>query len=180
MADRKTIEESVTTGAVKAELLFVQRERPRWIPNPNPNPNPRGRGWMSATQVDYNKKPRLYVSTSGESLLDNLMNRTTRPVNVWGRAVRAALAALDLPGTLGWYQKAGCSCPCSPGFIWTGAPALDFGDGCPTTKYDAWVELADAPLVREDAAAQLEQLNRLGGIAQDPTLPLESLAGVTL
>lgn len=61
----------------------------------------------------------------------------------------------------------------------TGAPALDFGDG-PTTRYDAWVELADAPHVREDAAAQLEQLGRLGEISHDPTLPLEALAGTRL
>lgn len=177
--DRKQLTKTVTNGDVTATFTFYLRERPRWV---SPTTNNRwDRGHMTGTEQDYNKKPRLYVSTSGETLLDNLMNRTTRPVNVWGKAVRKALAALELSGTVGWYNKAGCAmCPCSPGFIWTGAPALDFGDGYPTTKYDAYVQLADAPLVREDAAAREEQLGRLESIAHDPTLPLEALAGTRL
>ena len=123
------------------------------------------------------------------------MNRTTRPVNAWGRVIRKAMTQLELPGKIGWYQKAGCSCPCSPGFIWTEAPVLDacwyadkanklgdhvYDNGYRMRNYDVWVSIEGAPTVRDDEAAQAEQLNRLGALAQDPTLPLEALAGARL
>ena len=66
------------------------------------------------------KASRVYIHPQGESLLDNLMNRKTRPYNEYRKQViPAVLAALGLPaGTkVKWSQYAGCSCPCSPGFI---------------------------------------------------------------
>ena len=123
---------------------------------------------------DYRKKPRMYVGCE-ETLLENLMNRTTRPVNVWGRTIRDAMKVVGLEGKIGWYQRAGCSCPCSPGFIWSDAPYVE---GFAT--YDVSVHIAGAPVARHDPAAENVQFERLGQLAEDPTLPIEALAGTKL
>ena len=68
----------------------------------------------------YASKTRIYVWPKGESLLDNLQNRKTRPYSVFRKEViPAVLAQLNLPSDVKvkWSQYAGCSCPCSPGFI---------------------------------------------------------------
>ncbi len=165
-----------------------RRRAPRWISNG------RGRGYMSESYTDYNKKPRIYVSCD-ETLLENLVNRTTRPVNAWGRVIRKAMKQLELPGRIGWYQRAGCSCPCSPGFIWSDAPNFSaawymdkankwgdrvYDDGYATRRYDVYVKIDGAPVAREDEAAQDEQFDRLGQLVEDPTLPFEALAGTQL
>jgi hypothetical protein len=129
---------------------------------------------------EFNKKPRLYPSFSGESLLDNLVNRTTRPAAELGRIVRPAQAAAGYTGRIGWSQRAGCSCPCSPGWIWSDAPAIDFGDGYASKCYDAWVEVTDMPTTRDDAQARATQAARGQALAADPTLPLAALAGTRL
>ena len=68
---------------------------------------------------------RVYVNIKGESILDNLMNRRERPYNVFKKEVMPKVMD-HLEATLGidrknfkvsWSQYAGCSCPCSPGFI---------------------------------------------------------------
>lgn len=66
------------------------------------------------------KASRVYIFPQGETLLDNLQNRRSRPYNEYRKQVMpAVLKALGLPaGTkVKWSQYAGCSCPCSPGFI---------------------------------------------------------------
>jgi hypothetical protein len=65
--------------------------------------------------------PRVFVFESGETVMEDLMNRRNRPVDVYRAVAEAALAALGFkdPG-LKWSQKAGCTCPCSPGFIGQG------------------------------------------------------------
>jgi hypothetical protein len=66
------------------------------------------------------KPSRVYIFPQGESLLDNLQNRKSRPYNEYRKQVMpAVIKALGLPaGTkVKWSQYAGCSCPCSPGFI---------------------------------------------------------------
>lgn len=69
--------------------------------------------------------PRIYISVEGESLLENLIGRHYRPVELYRRFAQGAVARIT-EGTdtsylrLNWSQHAGCSCPCSPGFIVTG------------------------------------------------------------
>jgi hypothetical protein len=66
------------------------------------------------------KPSRVYIFPQGETLLDNLQNRRSRPYNEYRKQVMpAVIRALGLPaGTrVKWSQYAGCSCPCSPGFV---------------------------------------------------------------
>lgn len=66
-------------------------------------------------------RARVYIHIDGESILQNLQDRRIRPYNVYKKEVLPLLAAqlgfdvstLDLR----WSQRAGCSCPCSPGFV---------------------------------------------------------------
>lgn len=175
MSDREILY-GVTTilpDGTRATFQVTERSRPRWVRRD------RGRGYMSSTRVDYTKKPRMYVSC-GESVLENLMNRTSRPVTVWGRAIRQAMKQLELEGTIGWYAKAGCSCPCSPGFIWTNAPRLFSSDGYAHANYDVWVSLEGVPTVRTDLEAENERAHRLAQLAGDPTLSVDALSAMAL
>lgn len=64
-----------------------------------------------------------YVRVENENLLEDLVNRTSRPYTLWKRATEDALRTNGIEFTaLRWSQKAGCSCPCSPGFIIQGGP----------------------------------------------------------
>ena len=70
----------------------------------------------------------VYLSIQGESIMENLENRRNRPHAVLRPFVLEALreAGVQVSG-LRWSQKAGCSCPCSPGWILQGAkPGQDF------------------------------------------------------
>ena len=68
---------------------------------------------------DFYHRPRIYVDIEGESIRENLQNRRERPYNVYKKELLPALFRLlgirDVK--VGWSQHAGCSCPCSPGFI---------------------------------------------------------------
>lgn len=90
----------------------------------------RNRTLHSANARDYNKAPRVYVWPEGETILDNLANRKTRPYNEFRKLVeQPALAALGLNSTthkLAWSQYAGCSCPCSPGFVVKSRAGYDY------------------------------------------------------
>ena len=93
---------------------------------------------------------RLYFFPQGESVMDNLRNRRTRPHNVYRTFIPAALDLLRAksnteadykmveawmkPEKISWSQRAGCSCPCSPGFIVIGPGFKDF---------DIYVDIAD-------------------------------------
>lgn len=77
----------------------------------------------------HRDKNKCYIWTSGESLMENLMNRHSRPYKYYQeRVLPAILEEVTIkypeykinPGAKGWgwRQKCGCgSCPCSPGFI---------------------------------------------------------------
>lgn len=70
-------------------------------------------------------KPRIYVFTKGETILENLQNRRDRPYTAYRKEVLPTVfAQLGVaPDTkVRWSQYAGCSCPCSPGFIVEGYP----------------------------------------------------------
>ena len=79
---------------------------------------------MKATKIDVRrssgKRSRVYIFPKGESLIENLMNRKGRPYNEYRKQVMPdVLEAMGLPRDtkVKWSQYAGCSCPCSPGFI---------------------------------------------------------------
>lgn len=78
------------------------------------------------------RKTRVYVWPKGETVMDNLMNRRSRPINEFRSAAYRALSCMGVDLTrvdLKWSQKAGCSCGCSPGFIVDGYdPVIDGKD----------------------------------------------------
>lgn len=87
---------------------------------------------LSLIYPDYTERPkksRLYVSVADESILDNLNNRLNRPVAIWKEIARVGLETMGLDpetyGRISWSQRAGCSCPCSPGFILSGLARWD-------------------------------------------------------
>jgi len=65
------------------------------------------------------KKARVFVWASEEfNVLEDLANRTRRPHQIWKPLVLKILEQVGISDVkLRWSQRAGCSCPCSPGFI---------------------------------------------------------------
>lgn len=105
-------------------------------------------------QTDYHKAPRMYVSVADETVFDNLANRKRRPYNVYKTLIHSSgiASVLDL-SELRWSQKAGCSCPCSPGFVLS-RQAIEC-DGAWTSFFDIWVTLENAPAVDETKPARV-------------------------
>lgn len=96
----------------------------------------------------YRAKPRLYVGVSDFNLLEDLENRTRRPYAAWRKLAEKVVAESGIPldlRNMRWSQYAGCSCPCSPGFIlrYQGLTL----DSCVHTYYDVYIMLKDAPTV---------------------------------
>ena len=77
-------------------------------------------------------KTRVYIWPEGETVIQNLMARRSRPLNEYRGLLREAFRKMDVDQsrvTYRWSQKAGCGCGCSPGFIVDGwDPALDGKD----------------------------------------------------
>lgn len=70
------------------------------------------------TLREYDKAPRVYISICNESIFENLVNRHARPRKLFKEVATQALKQKGIiPKKLRWSQYAGCSCPCSPGFI---------------------------------------------------------------
>jgi len=68
-------------------------------------------------RTDSRSKTRVYVWPS-ESMMDNLMERRDRPYKDWKPFVLKALEMFGVRAdSVGWSQKAGCNCGCSPGFV---------------------------------------------------------------
>lgn len=63
----------------------------------------------------WNKNSRVHVFIDGESVISNLINRRSRPRQLYRDVVLNQRP--DLAGHMKWSQTAGCSCGCSPGFI---------------------------------------------------------------
>ena len=85
----------------------------------------------------FKAKTRVYVYPSGETIMENLMNRRSRDLNTYRAALRKGLSEIgvDLSRVdYKWSQKAGCSCGCSPGFI------VDGWDSAISGK-NVWVEI---------------------------------------
>lgn len=65
-------------------------------------------------------KTRVHIFPEGETLLENLQNRRSRPYKAYRKVVEQTLDSLGADRSkldIKWSQKAGCSCGCSPGFI---------------------------------------------------------------
>ena len=64
---------------------------------------------------------RLYINHEDEQILPNsLINRKFRPYELYKREVLPFIKTrlnMDKDVKFSWSQRAGCSCPCSPGFI---------------------------------------------------------------
>jgi hypothetical protein len=59
----------------------------------------------------------VYVSVEGEGIVEQLYTRRNRPHEALRPIVKAELEKRGIKGTLRWSQYAGCTCPCSPGFL---------------------------------------------------------------
>lgn len=104
---------------------------------------------------DFDKAPRMYVSVTDETILDNLQNRHRRPYNVYKTMIHASgvPTVLGLRDKLRWSQSAGCDCGCSPGFILPHQSLII--DDEYLYRYDVWVELHGAPAVDERKAPRV-------------------------
>lgn len=76
----------------------------------------------ASSKPNFYHRPRIYIGPDGETVMENLVKgRHTRPYTLYKKEVLPLLfrkLGLDASSIkAGWSQKAGCSCPCSPGFI---------------------------------------------------------------
>lgn len=79
--------------------------------------NPRART-REHTAKDRFAKSRIYIEVQGETIMDNLMNRKSRPYQQYKALMPQIFDLLNIEHKpVAWSQHAGCSCPCSPGFI---------------------------------------------------------------
>lgn len=114
----------------------------------------RRRDWSNRGYREYTAAPRMYVSVKDESLLDNLVNRKRRPYNVYKTLIHSSgLDKVLNLSRLSWSQYAGCSCPCSPGFILDRQSVTV--DGETFDHFDIWLTLDGAPAVDERKAPRV-------------------------
>lgn len=76
------------------------------------------------------RKPVIFIHPQGESILENLANRKDRPYTAYRKEVIPnVMKMLGIGGDVKvrWSQRAGCSCPCSPGFIVEGGESWKIG-----------------------------------------------------
>jgi hypothetical protein len=67
--------------------------------------------------------PRVHIFPRGETVLEHLLERHSRPYRLYRQEVLPLVweqLGID-PATVRvrWDQYAGCTCPCSPGFVVT-------------------------------------------------------------
>jgi|688.fasta_scaffold1972892_1 hypothetical protein len=105
------------------ELTFIQRT---WS---------KGTTWR-----EYEAAPRMYMSIDDETIIDNLMNRRSRPYNFYKTLIHGSTLnqVLNL-GKLQWSQHAGCTCNCSPGFILP-RQTISIGEH-KFTNFDVWLKV---------------------------------------
>ena len=68
---------------------------------------------------ERSNKTVIHFFHENESILENLMERHSRPSKLYKELFPKIKAKLSLSNDIEatWSQKAGCSCGCSPGFI---------------------------------------------------------------
>lgn len=87
------------------ERTYTTRYGDRYYANRRPSERPDGHSIV-------------YPSFEGEGWLDNLENRRARPHQILRPYVIKALTEAGIKfKSIRWSQTAGCSCPCSPGWI---------------------------------------------------------------
>lgn len=72
------------------------------------------------SHAERRSKDRLYVWPEDETVFENLFaGRHNRPVTEYRKALPEIFEKLGIPADTkaSWSQYAGCSCPCSPGFV---------------------------------------------------------------
>ena len=112
-------------------------------------PRQNTRGWR-----EFTKAPRMYVHVPHETIMDNLVNRKRRPYSIYKELVRASNVSDTLEiGKLTWSQYAGCTCPCSPGFILPAQTLCIDGEYIPF--FDVWMVFDNAPSVDETKPARV-------------------------
>ena len=114
----------------------------------------------NGTARGWSNKPRIYASFSTFDVLEDLANRNRRPFRQWRKLVIAAVEASGVgidTARMGWDQRAGCSCGCSPGFVLDNHNSVVV-DGKAFHNYDVFVTLpASAPTVDETKAPRFER-----------------------
>lgn len=118
--------------------------------------------------VQYHERPRerrdraiLFVFPHREKGLEQFIYRLSRPVNLYRELLPDIFKALGLPADTKarWSWKAGCSCPCSPGFILSHRSPYNYqAVVAPTAK-----ALADA--AKTDRPADPRRVARAASIA---------------
>lgn len=82
----------------------------------------RPRTYRPGESREYFSQPRVYFWEDGETILDHLVNRRAEPYRLVRKALDSILQDLGVSfAKARWSQRAGCSCPCSPGFVLDGA-----------------------------------------------------------
>lgn len=62
----------------------------------------------------------IHIWQRGETVFENLVNRRCRPYTTYRKEILPLLVKqypMLAEFRISWSQRAGCSCPCSPGFI---------------------------------------------------------------
>lgn len=69
-------------------------------------------------RLQSRSKTRVFVWPKGETIMENLHLRRSRPYKQMKPfALKAAEAFGVRADSIGWSQNAGCPCGCSPGFV---------------------------------------------------------------
>jgi len=119
---------------------------------------------MTTTDHEFYARPRMFVGSDRncQSVIEDLANRTRRPMDVYRKGAMDIINKLNLPFnrfTMSASQNAGCrTCPCSPGFILKMAGyekknlrGINFTFELPTgeivnfSRFDLRIILTDAP-----------------------------------
>lgn len=115
-------------------------------------------GWRPQDRREYNAKARMYFHPVGESIIENLMERRNRPVDLYRSVMPEVIAAAGLhPDTkVVWSQTAGCGCGCSPGFV-----VKDH------SRFDVWVDVEMILNTGERAELAFARVEELAGSGTD-------------